>query len=79
MQIGFLADLRNPVQYERAWPLHYGRTLELIEEAERLALPPGTPVMDIVRTAYTADGQIVEVNEMTADASSYVFRYDFEA
>jgi GntR family transcriptional regulator len=49
------------------------------EESERLALPPGTPVMDIVRSAYTADGQIVEVNEMTADASSYVFRYDFDA
>jgi GntR family transcriptional regulator len=48
-------------------------------EAERLALLPGTPVVDIVRTAYTADGQIVEVNEMTADASSYVFRYDFDA
>jgi GntR family transcriptional regulator len=48
-------------------------------ESQRLELPPGTPVVDIVRTAYTADGQIVEVNEMTADASSYVFRYDFDA
>ena len=48
-------------------------------ESQRLQLPPGTPVVDIVRTAYTADGQIVEVNEMTADASSYVFRYDFDA
>ena len=49
------------------------------DEAQRLALPPGSPVMDIMRTAYTADGQIVEVNEMTADAASYVFRYDFDA
>lgn len=49
------------------------------QEAERLEIPPGTPVVDIVRTAYTIDGQIVEVNEMTADASSYVFRYDFDA
>jgi GntR family transcriptional regulator len=48
-------------------------------EAVRLGLPPGTPVVDIVRTAYSADGQVVEVNEMIADASSYVFRYDFEA
>lgn len=48
-------------------------------ESDRLELPPGTPVVDIVRTAYTADGQIVEVNEMTADAASYVFRYDFDA
>lgn len=49
------------------------------EETSRLELPPGTPVVDIARTAYTADGQIVEVNEMTADASAYVFRYDFDA
>lgn len=49
------------------------------DEAARLELPPGTPVVDIARTAYTADGQMVEVNEMTADASSYVFRYDFDA
>jgi GntR family transcriptional regulator len=48
-------------------------------ETQRLDIPPGTPVVDIVRTAYTADGEVVEVNEMTADASSYVFRYDFDA
>ena len=48
-------------------------------EAARLGLPPGTPVVDIVRTAYTADNQAVEVSEMIADASSYVFRYDFDA
>jgi len=49
------------------------------QETERLELPPGTPVVDIVRSAYTPDGEIVEVSEMTADASSYVFRYDFDA
>jgi GntR family transcriptional regulator len=48
-------------------------------EAARLGLPPGTPVVDIVRTAHAADRQVVEVNEMIADASSYVFRYDFDA
>jgi GntR family transcriptional regulator len=48
-------------------------------EAARLGLPPGTPVVDIVRTAYAADRRVVEVNEMIADASSYVFRYDFDA
>ena len=48
-------------------------------ESARLELPPGTPVVDIVRTAVTAEGEILEVNEMTADASSYVFRYDFDA
>jgi alkanesulfonate monooxygenase SsuD/methylene tetrahydromethanopterin reductase-like flavin-dependent oxidoreductase (luciferase family) len=36
MQIGFLADVRNPPPFERSWPQHYGRTLELIEEADRL-------------------------------------------
>jgi GntR family transcriptional regulator len=48
-------------------------------EAAQLGLPPGTPVVDIVRTAYTADRRVVEVSEMIADASSYVFRYDFDA
>ena len=46
-------------------------------EAEELGLGPGTPIVEIVRTAYTSDGQAVEVNEMVADASAYVFRYDF--
>src|SRR5580698_1636451 len=48
-------------------------------ESARLGLPPGTPVVDIVRTAFGADRQIVEVSEMIADASSYIFRYDFDA
>ena len=47
------------------------------DEAERLSVPPGTPVVEITRTAYAADGTPVEVNEMTADAGSYIFRYDF--
>jgi GntR family transcriptional regulator len=46
-------------------------------EAQQLDIPAGTPVVEIVRTAYTASGQVVEVNEMTADASAYIFRYDF--
>jgi GntR family transcriptional regulator len=46
-------------------------------ETKQLDIPAGTPVVEIVRTAYTASEQVVEVNEMTADASSYVFRYDF--
>jgi GntR family transcriptional regulator len=39
----------------------------------------GTPVIEIVRTAFTADGNPIEVNEMTLDASAYILRYDFEA
>jgi GntR family transcriptional regulator len=53
--------------------------MRLAEEAERLQLPPGTPVVEITRTEYAAGGTPVEVNEMTADASSYVFRYEFAA
>jgi GntR family transcriptional regulator len=42
-----------------------------------LDLPPGTPVIEVTRTAYTSDAQPVEASEMLADASAYVFRYDF--
>ncbi|MBX7546681.1 GntR family transcriptional regulator [Streptomyces sp. NPDC004232] len=48
-------------------------------EADRLALPAGVPVVLIVRTAYDAEGLVVEVNEMTLDSSAYVLEYDFEA
>lgn len=46
-------------------------------ETETLALDPGTPVIEITRTAYTEEGRPVEVNDMTADAAAYVMRYDF--
>ena len=36
VQIGFLADVRNSLPWERPWPVVYGQTLELIEEADRL-------------------------------------------
>jgi GntR family transcriptional regulator len=49
------------------------------EESERLEIAAGTPVTDIIRVAADANGTTVEVNEMTADASAYVFRYDFSA
>jgi GntR family transcriptional regulator len=49
------------------------------DEASILGLNPGTPVITIVRTAYTDNGDPVEVNEMTLDASAYVLRYDFDA
>ena len=48
------------------------------EEIERLAIAPGTPVVDIWRVALDADGTPVEVSEMTADSSAYVFRYEFD-
>ena len=48
------------------------------EEVERLAIAPGTPVVDICRVALAADGTPVEVSEMTADSSAYIFRYEFD-
>ncbi|MGC0330629.1 GntR family transcriptional regulator [Streptomyces sp. SAI-170] len=49
------------------------------DEAERLSMSAGTPVILICRTAFTDQGRPVEVNEMTLDASSYVLEYDFAA
>lgn len=49
------------------------------DETERLEIAAGTPVVDVVRVALDANGTPVEVNEMTADASAYVFRYEFSA
>ena len=46
-------------------------------EVSALDLAPGTPVVEVIRTAYASDGQPVEASEMVADASAYVFRYDF--
>ena len=48
------------------------------EEAERLAIAPRTPVVEICRVALAADGAPVEVSEMTADSSAYIFRYEFD-
>ncbi len=48
-------------------------------EIARLALDPATPVIDIARIAYSENGHAVELNEMTADAASYIFRYSFDA
>jgi GntR family transcriptional regulator len=48
-------------------------------ETKLLELAQGTPVMLVVRTAYTAEGQAIEVNEMTLDSGSYILEYDFTA
>ncbi|MFB7613442.1 GntR family transcriptional regulator [Kitasatospora sp. NPDC056181] len=49
------------------------------EESTRLELSAGTPVILICRTAFADEGQVVELNEMTLDAASYVLEYDFDA
>lgn len=46
---------------------------------ENLQVSPGTPVVEIARTAFDSEGIAIEVNEMTVDSSAYIFRYEFEA
>jgi GntR family transcriptional regulator len=49
------------------------------DEAERLALPTGVPVMLIARTAFDATGVAVEANNMVLDSSAYVLEFAFDA
>ena len=49
------------------------------DEAKRLGLAMGTPVIHVVRTAFADEGRAVEVNEMTLDSASYILEYDFDA
>lgn len=49
------------------------------DEAARLELASGTPVLLVCRTAFAGDGRAVEVNEMVMDAAAYVLEYDFDA
>ncbi|MDT0436908.1 MULTISPECIES: GntR family transcriptional regulator [Streptomyces] len=49
------------------------------DEAARLSMSAGTPVILICRTAFAEEGRPVEINEMTLDAASYVLEYDFDA
>jgi GntR family transcriptional regulator len=46
------------------------------DDTRLLSLGPGTPVVTITRVAYTATDLPIEVNDMTFDASTYVFVYD---
>jgi GntR family transcriptional regulator len=49
------------------------------EESEELNLTPGTPVLEVARTALTEQNVPVEFNEITMDGSAYVLQYDFDA
>jgi DNA-binding GntR family transcriptional regulator len=62
--------LRAVLLLARSWPP---------DEAGRLQIAAGTPVVEICRVAVDAAGIPVEVNEMTADSSAYIFRYEFDA
>jgi GntR family transcriptional regulator len=48
------------------------------DEADALGLSPGMSVFLIERTVRDEEGRILEVNEMTLDASKYVLEYDFK-
>lgn len=49
------------------------------DEKSRLSLERGTPVILLVRTAFTDSGRAVEVNEMILDSSNYILDYDIPA
>lgn len=71
-----LADLgHKPVRFREELRSRMPRDTE----ARRLELAQGTPVILVVRTAFTGAEQAVEVNEMTLDASSYILEYGFMA
>ena len=48
------------------------------EEVRLLRLPPGSPVMQLIRTA-TADGRPVEVCDTVMDAGAFVLHYRLPA
>lgn len=50
-----------------------------VEEVRALALTTGTPILHLIRTAYDADGQAVEVCDTVMAADRYVLSYDLPA
>ncbi|MFG2635300.1 GntR family transcriptional regulator [Streptomyces sp. NPDC048362] len=64
-----------------AEPVHFTEDLRArmpsSDESSALAVLSGTPVMEICRTAYTAEGKAVEINRMLLDAGAYALRYSF--
>ncbi|MER0443195.1 GntR family transcriptional regulator [Streptomyces sp. Edi4] len=50
-----------------------------VDDATRLSIPVDRFVLNVVRTAFDADGRAVEVNEMTLDSAAYVLAYEFDA
>jgi len=49
------------------------------DEAARLSIPADRSVLKIVRTAFSADRRVVEINDMTLDPAAYVLDYEFDA
>lgn len=48
-------------------------------DANRLEIPVGGAVVNLVRTSYTEQRQPIEVNKMVLDANVYVLEYEFDA
>lgn len=46
-------------------------------ETARFSAPPGTPLLEVTRTAWDGDGRPVEVNAMLLRGDAYVLRYDW--
>lgn len=71
-----LRDLGHP-------PVHFteevSARMPTPDEAAKLTLPAGTPVIMVCRSAFAAGGVAVELNNMIMDAASYVLQYDFDA
>jgi GntR family transcriptional regulator len=58
---------------------HLRARMPLPRESQDLELPQGTPVVEIIRYAFTESRQCVNVNRMVLDATAYVLDYTFNA
>lgn len=56
-----------------------GARMPTPEERRALQLPPGVPVLTVVRTAYDTNDVAVEVCDTVKVASAYLLEYDFSA
>lgn len=56
-----------------------GARMPTVAERRRLELPPGTPVITLVRTAFDVSGVPVEVCDTVKAAPAYVLEYRFPA
>ncbi|WP_042422219.1 GntR family transcriptional regulator [Streptacidiphilus anmyonensis] len=71
-----LNDLGFPPVHHRE-EIRYG--LASPNDATRLNLPAGSPILHLIRTSYTADRRPIEVNQMVLDATAFVLDYEFDA
>jgi alkanesulfonate monooxygenase SsuD/methylene tetrahydromethanopterin reductase-like flavin-dependent oxidoreductase (luciferase family) len=62
MDIGLIVDFRNPPEWQQRWAEHYARTLELIEESDRL----GAPAIFLTEHHLSEDGYLPQPLTMAA-------------